>query len=255
LGGLIGGGWGAKFNEDGMSATIAINDGDTHNGPSEQVEAKYPLLVEKYQLRPDSGGAGTFRGGLGTEQTIRVMSDIMFNTQIERVECRPWGLFGGLSAFGNEVCIQRKGEEEVVYKTGKVFSQTLRSGDAWTLRSGGGGGYGTPTERNTSSVEDDVRNGYVSGEMAHKLYGVVLDAKTGRAQATATAELRDYMRANHLPVDQPYTSQATDPGGTDPQLSRRVRQSSPHQALFSFEAREFQAEVRAAGLLVDRCCS
>jgi N-methylhydantoinase B len=192
---------------------------------------------------------------LGTEQTIRVMSDIMFNTQIERVECRPWGLFGGLSAFGNEVCIQRKGEEEVVYKTGKVFSQTLRSGDAWTLRSGGGGGYGTPTERNTASVEDDVRNGYVSGEMAHKLYGVVLDAKTGRAQAAATAELRDYMRANHLPVDQPYTSQATDPGGTDPQLSRRVRQSTPHQALFSFEAREFQAEVRAAGLLVDRCCS
>ena len=255
LGGLIGGGWGAKFNEDGMSATIAINDGDTHNGPSEQVEAKYPLLVEKYQLRPDSGGAGTFRGGLGTEQTIRVMSDIMFNTQIERVECRPWGLFGGLSAFGNEVCIQRKGEEEVVYKTGKVFSQTLRSGDAWTLRSGGGGGYGTPTERHTSSVEDDVRNGYVTGEMAQKLYGVVLDAKTGRAQAAATAELRDYMRANHLPVDQPYTSQATDPGGTDPQLSRRVRQSTPHQALFSFEAREFQAEVRAAGLLVDRCCS
>ena len=58
LGGLIGGGWGAKHNGDGMNATIAMNDGDTHNGPSEQVEAKYPLLVERYCLRPDSGGAG-----------------------------------------------------------------------------------------------------------------------------------------------------------------------------------------------------
>ena len=65
LGGLIGGGWGAKHDSDGRNATIAMNDGDTHNGPSEQVEAKYPLLVERYALRPDSGGAGRFRGGLG----------------------------------------------------------------------------------------------------------------------------------------------------------------------------------------------
>src|SRR5262249_31874255 len=61
LGGLIGGGWGAKHDSDGVNATIAINDGDTHNGPSEQVEAKYPLLVERYALRPDSGGPGRFR--------------------------------------------------------------------------------------------------------------------------------------------------------------------------------------------------
>src|SRR5205823_4596848 len=64
IGGLIGGGWGAKHNSDGMSATVAINDGDTHNGPSEQVEAKFPLLVERYCLRQDTGGAGRFRGGL-----------------------------------------------------------------------------------------------------------------------------------------------------------------------------------------------
>ncbi len=109
LGGLIGGGWGAKHNEDGMSATIAINDGDTHNGPSEQLEAKFPLLVERYALRDGSGGAGKQRGGLGNEQRVRVLSDIMFNTQIERVDCRPWGLFGGLSALGNEVALQRNG--------------------------------------------------------------------------------------------------------------------------------------------------
>ena len=48
-----------------------MNDGDTHNGPSEQVEAKYPLLVERYALRPDSGGAGRFRGGLGASRWCR----------------------------------------------------------------------------------------------------------------------------------------------------------------------------------------
>ncbi len=63
LGGLIGGGWGAKRESDGRNSTIAINDGDTHNGPSEQVEAKYPLLVERYALRPDSGARVASAGG------------------------------------------------------------------------------------------------------------------------------------------------------------------------------------------------
>src|SRR5260370_23191876 len=71
LGGLIGGGWGAKPNSDGCHTTIPLDDGGTHNGPSEQVEAKYPLLVERYALRPDSGGAGRFRGGLGCEQVVQ----------------------------------------------------------------------------------------------------------------------------------------------------------------------------------------
>ena len=81
----------------GSAPPSCINDGDTHNGPSEQVEAKYPLLVESYGLRDNSGGAGRHRGGLGTRQVVRALRDIMFNAQIERVKCRPWGLYDGLS--------------------------------------------------------------------------------------------------------------------------------------------------------------
>ncbi len=99
LGGLIGGGWGAKHNSDGRNAVIAMNDGDTHNGPSEQVEAKYPLLVERYCLRPDSGGAGRFRGGLGAEQVVQARHPIRFSSLMERARCKPWGLFGGLSGL------------------------------------------------------------------------------------------------------------------------------------------------------------
>ena len=140
-GGLIGGGWGAKHNEDGMCATIAINDGDTHNAPSEQTEAKYPVIIERYALREDSGGAGKHRGGLGCEQVVRARSEIMFNAQIDRVECRPWGLFGGLSALGNEVELERNGERER-FASGKVLSQKLVADHVYTLRSGGGGGFG-----------------------------------------------------------------------------------------------------------------
>src|SRR5262249_57759511 len=61
--GPLGGGWGAKHDEDGVSATVCINDGDTHNGPNEQAEAKFPLVVEAYRLGPHSGGAGPHPGG------------------------------------------------------------------------------------------------------------------------------------------------------------------------------------------------
>jgi N-methylhydantoinase B len=255
LGGLIGGGWGAKQGEDGMSATIAINDGDTHNGPSEQVEAKYPLLVERYALRDDSGGAGTFRGGLGTEQIIRVMSEIMFNTQMERVECRPWGLFGGLSAMGNEVALRRAGQDEVVYTTGKVFSQMLKAGDTWTLRSGGGGGYGIPTEREIDRVENDVANGYVSASAARTQYGVVIDTKTGRADRLASAQLRGQMREQGLPADQPYSSPARLLEALQhPGKSKRRINLVPTREIGP-DAQAWHEEARAQGLLVDRCCS
>ncbi len=142
LGGLIGGGWGAKHDSDGQSATIALNDGDTHNGPSEQVEAKFPLLVERYCLRPDSGGAGRFRGGLGTEQVVQARHPIRFSSQMDRVKCKPWGLNGGLSGFGNGVALHRFGKtEEQHFANGKALNQVLQAGDAYILRSGGGGGY------------------------------------------------------------------------------------------------------------------
>ncbi len=245
LGGLIGGGWGAKFNEDGMCATVAINDGDTHNGPSEQVEAKYPLLVERYALRQDSGGAGRHRGGLGVEQVVRVLSDIVFDTQIERVECRPWGLAGGLSALGNEVALTRKGKDETVYSTGKLFSQLLRPDDVWTLRSGGGGGFGNPLDRKLADIEDDVQNGYVSLAAARENYGAVLDSATLRADADASHRLRASMRAAGLPKDQPLTSVARGDAVKPP----------PRLRLLPHKARVMTEETREAGLLAVRCCS
>ena len=249
LGGLIGGGWGAKHNEDGMCATIAINDGDTHNGPSEQVEAKYPFIVERYALRQDSGGAGKQRGGLGTEQIVRVLNDTMFNTQIERVEHRPWGLFGGLSALGNQVGIQRGTEPEKVFATGKVFSQLLKPGDAYTLRSGGGGGFGKPTDRKLEDVENDVRQGYVSTAAAKEQYGVVIDRATMKADREATAALRADMRARGLPKDVRLTSEAVPPRDS------RVVRIGPARGWLGKKARAWQAEAQAEGLLADRCCS
>ena len=163
LGGLIGGGWGAKYNSDGRNAVIAMNDGDTHNGPSEQVEAKYPLLVERYCLRPDSGGAGRFRGGLGAEQVVQARHPIRFSSLMERARCKPWGLNGGLSGSGNAVAVHRYGNtDETHFPSAKALNQVLQPGDAYIIRSGGGGGYGSPLQRDLAALERDVRCGYVT---------------------------------------------------------------------------------------------
>jgi N-methylhydantoinase B len=205
LGGLIGGGWGAKHDSDGMNATIALNDGDTHNGPSEQVEAKYPLLVERYTLRQDSGGAGRFRGGLGTEQVVQALNEIRFSSQMDRVRCKPWGLFDGLSGSGNSVALHRFGkDEETRFANGKALNQVLAPGDAYILRSGGGGGYGTPLDRDLAMLERDVRCGYVSRADAEANYGAVFKAD-GSIDAPATAKNRAEMRSQGLPIDQPVT--------------------------------------------------
>src|SRR6266566_9057118 len=88
--GPLGGGWGAKRAEDGVSGTVCINDGDTHNSPNEQGETKYPLLIERYALIPDSGGAGHHRGGLGCETIVQALSDVTLNASIDRAHCLPW---------------------------------------------------------------------------------------------------------------------------------------------------------------------
>src|SRR5437870_8734870 len=188
--GPLGGGWGAKRNEDGVSGTVCINDGDTHNGPNEQAEAKFPLVVESYALVPDSGGAGRHRGGLGVERVIRARTGMTMNTQIERAHCRPWGLDGGLDATGNEVALRLGGTWKTDFPNAKVLVAQLKAGDAFRIRSGGGGGYGSPLDRPVADVQQDVRQGYVTATAAAELYGVVIDADTHEVDAAATERLR-----------------------------------------------------------------
>ena len=187
--GPIGGGWGAKRNEDGIGATVCINDGDTHNGPSEQTEAKYPVLVESYRLRQDSGGPGQHRGGLGTEMVIQALSPLTLDTRIERVHCPPWGLEGGESGAGNAAGLRRDGEWQENLPNAKLVGSRLRAGDAFRLVAGGGGGFGDPRARPAALVEEDVAEGYVSPDAAREKYKVAI-GPTGEADETETRRLR-----------------------------------------------------------------
>lgn len=171
--GAAGGGFGAKYDSDGMSATICQNDGDTHNGPVESVESKIPLLIESYALRPDSGGAGRFRGGLGVEKRVIALAAINVNTHTERTRCSPWGLAGGRDALPNRMCVERADGRIEQPPNGKLDAVRLDIGDKIVLRTGGGGGFGDPSERAPDAIRLDVTLGYVTREAALRDYGVL----------------------------------------------------------------------------------
>ncbi len=193
--GPIGGGWGAKSTEDGVSATVCINDGDTHNSPVELMEVKYPVMYENYGLIADSGGAGRQRGGLGIRSDVRLLKPLSVSTRIERMNCRPWGLEGGRDGNGNQVELEVDGVERKDTVNAKVFTARLSGGDLVRIRAGGGGGFGPPWQRPAEKVREDVRQGYVTLEAARDDYGVALDAATLEIDAAETERLRRNLAA------------------------------------------------------------
>ena len=191
--GPLGGGWGAKMTEDGMSATVCLNDGDTHNSPVESIETKYPLLVDRLSLRDGSGGAGQYRGGLGIERRVTARSPMTLNSQVDRMHCAPWGLADGHDGQGNEVIVVGSEGELKDVPNAKVFLQRLKTGESFYVRSGGGGGFGSPLLRDPEKVAFDVREGYIDAVEAEKAYGVVLDGEWN-ADLEATFALRSQIR-------------------------------------------------------------
>jgi N-methylhydantoinase B len=187
-----GGGWGAKHDEDGMNATVCLNDGDTHNAPVEATEAKNPIIVEHRALRQDSGGAGKFRGGLGVSNEVRMRRPATIHAHVERTICAPWGLHGGKDARANRIFITRENGKIDRFPTGKINSTEIDKGDGFTVETGGGGGFGSPRERPPEKVLADVRSGYVSLEAARCDYGVVIHQQGRRFEldVDATDEVR-----------------------------------------------------------------
>jgi N-methylhydantoinase B len=183
------GGWGASAQMDGYGPSRSNAHGDTSNVPVEMQEAFCPYLFESYSMRPDSGGPGRFRGGLGVEKMYRITAPCQLNLKIERTKCPPWGLRGGKPGTVSDVEIRRVGGDVLRVLKG---NHLLGPGDVVVVLTAGGGGFGPPWEREAWRVVDDVRLGYVSRAAAQKDYGVVL-RDDGMADAAATALLRSAM--------------------------------------------------------------
>jgi len=126
---------------------------------------------------------------------VRARTNIMVNNQSDRAHCRPWGLAGGLEGTGNAVELRIGGQWKTDFPNAKVLVAQLKAGDAFKIRSGGGGGYGSPLERPAARVAQDVRQGYVTLKAAAELYGVAVDPQTFAVDEDATEKLRAALRA------------------------------------------------------------
>jgi N-methylhydantoinase B len=166
------GGWGARRGADGAGPFKTLAHGDTLDIPVEIQEALYPLRIESYGFRPDSGGAGRWRGGVGLAKTYRILAPCQLTVVFERFGCPPWGLFGGAPAQPGTVILEREGEAP--RRVQKLSSFALVAGDRIHVLSGGGGGYDLPLDRPPADVARDARHGYVSVAGARRDYGVVL---------------------------------------------------------------------------------
>ncbi|WP_255194137.1 hydantoinase B/oxoprolinase family protein [Natronobeatus ordinarius] len=143
----IGGGLGARPSADGIDG-VQVGMTNTLNTPVEALETEYPLRVERYALRPDSGGDGEFRGGLGLERAVTVETDAVVSLLTERRRTRPAGANGGdPGAVGHNLLDGR----EVPAKT----TESVPAGTTITVLTPGGGGYGDPADRDPAARERD----------------------------------------------------------------------------------------------------
>ena len=191
---LEGGGWGGRPFEDGESATVSVCQGDVRNGSIEGIELKCPVLVESRGLRKDSCGAGKYRGGLGIDMRVRTLVEGRWNFEhARRLKCPPWGLWGGTAGEAGSYLMRLPGENDFKPMAGTHIPVPLQT--EAIVRTGGGGGWGDPLERDPLAVREDVREELVSREAAHALYGVVLrDDLT--LDVTATNERRKQIRSH-----------------------------------------------------------
>jgi len=178
---LPAGGWGARYNKDGVSALWHLL-GNCQDTQVEIIEAFYPILMLQRGLRTDSGGAGRFRGGLGSVNAYKLKERAILNLCVNRAREGPLGIFGGMR--GSPGCIKiinNQGESTVIcgidekgnYKGwGKVLEVEPES--VVIIESAGGGGYGDPLKRDPQLVYKDVLDNYVTLDTAERIYGVVI---------------------------------------------------------------------------------
>ena len=177
------GGTGARPAGDGLSAT-AYPSG-VWGSQVEITESVTPLRLRRRELRPDSGGAGRYRGGLGQilEVESREHAPFRFLPSVERIAFPARGREGGADGAAGRITL-----ESGALLSGKG-DHLIPSGDCLVFETPSGGGYGPPAARDPRTVQRDVRDGLVTRKQAESQYRVVLDA-AGELDAAATARLR-----------------------------------------------------------------
>jgi N-methylhydantoinase B len=185
---------GATSRRDGVSlihGTLGV--GQFRPGPIEIHETEFPLRVTRFDVTPDSGGPGKFRGGLGCTREYQILEEAMMPVRGAKGGLRsrvpPWGVLGGQPARSGNLWVNG------VEISDRAREVALKPGDVVRVDMNAGGGYGDPLDRDPELVLGDVLDGYVTVQGARDDYGVVIDPHTLTIDHAATRALRDERRA------------------------------------------------------------
>ncbi|SDS80345.1 hydantoinase B/oxoprolinase family protein [Microterricola viridarii] len=179
-------GYGGSAHHDGEDGIMHLSEPGCRNNPVEVLEAKSSMIIDHYGYRPDSGGAGEFRGGVGVSRSYRFTAPSTGICLVYKTKTEPWSIGGGQEGRPNRIVLNPGTPREVIQ--GGSYNK-LDAGDVLVNATGGGGGYGLPFKRDPLAVAHDVRNGFVSEESARNDYGVAV-MEDFRVDEAATAALR-----------------------------------------------------------------
>ena len=169
------------------------------NIPSEYLESYYPMVIEAYGSIPDTGGAGSHRGGNGVEKVYLLLEEGEISIHDDRHLTQPWGILGGKPGACSEKWLVRAGGAREKLPS-KIDNVRVQGGDRIVFRTAGGGGWGDPLDREPDKVATDVMRKLLTREAAREHYGVVV-AERGAPDIKATETLRAGMRANRRPLE------------------------------------------------------
>ncbi|MDQ3360227.1 MAG: hydantoinase B/oxoprolinase family protein [Actinomycetota bacterium] len=160
--------------------------------PAEYMETYYPMLVDEYSVRPDSCGAGQFRGGCGIKKVYRFLADGAITYQDDRAATFPYGVAGGKPGASSKKTLIRA-DGATVEMPSKVRDVPVYEGDRLVFETAGAGGVGDPLERDPEAVAKDLRWRLISPESAEREYGVVVGGE-GPVDAPATEARREEIK-------------------------------------------------------------
>ena len=178
------GSYGGRATKDGLDCVDNLM-ANTRNVPCEEIELHYPLRVERYEMRPESPGAGKWRGGCGHVREVRFLEDGFFSCNGDRILEPPYGIFGGLAGHGARLTVNPGTKDEAEWPS-KVSGRKVTVGDVIRVCGPASAGYGDPLERDPKSVLADVIDGIFNDAQAQADYGVVIAGSKIDFVATAT---------------------------------------------------------------------
>jgi N-methylhydantoinase B len=165
------GGYGARPNKDGIN-TIASGISNTMNTPVEVMETAFPVRIERYEINPDSGGAGRYRGGCGAIRVWRLLpgADATAALCMERMTSPPFGLLGGKAGAAAAVTLTTP-DGVTRHLPGKGAFEAP-AGSVIAMVTPGSGGFGPAAQRDAAAIGRDLVEGYVSSAGARRDYGI-----------------------------------------------------------------------------------